>query len=98
MSVWGEGERTTTERIPDLEERTSRWSLRDLPQQEPPRSENDTPRMKPVRPGSYRGHRNEISVDTWLFQMHQYFEICYTNEITKVPFASSLLKDNAGIW
>ena len=46
----------------------------------------------------FSGRRTEMSVDTWLFQMRQYFDNCKAEDNQKVPYASSLLKDDAIIW
>ena len=56
------------------------------------------PSFKPVRPDTFRRCQDKTLVEAWLFQLHQYFEICSVSERSQVPFAASLLRDNAALW
>ena len=56
------------------------------------------PSFKPIRPDTFRGCQDKTLVEAWLFQLHQYFEICSVSERSQVPFAASLLRDNAALW
>lgn len=53
--------------------------------------------FKPTKPDFFQGKRGE-STDAWLFQVQQYFELCAIDSRMQVPFAASLLRDNAAIW
>ena len=59
---------------------------------------SDHPKFKPIRPDTYSRRQDKTTVEVWLFQLRQYFEACKTSEEHQVPFAASLLRDNAAIW
>jgi Retrotransposon gag protein/Zinc knuckle len=52
---------------------------------------------KPVKPPLYSGKISQ-PVDTWLFQMEQYFLATAVEPQRRIPFAASFLTDNAAIW
>ena len=53
--------------------------------------------LKPTKPDTFYAKRRE-SVEAWIFQVQQYFNLCQTPANLQVPFASSLLHDHAAIW
>ena len=83
------------ERVTELEERIRRMRLDEGSVLS---NMSNLPRIKPVHPGTFTGQHDEMIVDTWLFQMHQYFEACKVEDDIKVPYASSLLKEDAAVW
>src|SRR4051795_3571325 len=54
-------------------------------------------RLKLAKPKTFGGKSNE-SVDTWIFQVEQYFRITESPEDKKIPFAASFLTDHAATW
>jgi hypothetical protein len=54
-------------------------------------------KLKPAKPNTFGGKSNE-SVDTWIFQIEQYFRITESPEDKKIPFAASFLTDHAATW
>ena len=56
------------------------------------------PIYQPIRPDTFAGMKKGQTVEAWLFQLRQYFEACQMDSNIQVPFAASLLRDEAAIW
>src|SRR4051812_14212108 len=54
-------------------------------------------RLKPAKLETFGGKSNE-SVDTWIFQIEQYFRITESPEDKKIPFVASFLTDHVATW
>ena len=52
---------------------------------------------KPDKPSAFTGRRGE-SVDSWLFQLEQYFNLTELPEDRQAFFAASFFKENAALW
>ena len=70
----------------------------------PPPPENPPPlevqrmvNLKPKRPTTYSGHRNE-SLEAWIFQMDRYCQLLPVPAPNRVSFAGTFLKDHAAMW
>ena len=53
--------------------------------------------FKPTKPDMFSGRRNE-SLDSWLFQVEQYMELCKLPVQVYVQYATTLLRENAMVW
>jgi hypothetical protein len=53
--------------------------------------------IKPDKPANFLGRRNE-SVDSWLFQLHQYFALVPIPVERQPFFAATFFKENAALW
>ena len=53
--------------------------------------------FKPAKPDTFTGKRGE-SLDSWLFQVEQYMDLCQLQQATRVQYTTTLLKDNAMVW
>jgi hypothetical protein len=54
--------------------------------------------LKPVRPDIFDGS-STLSVETWIFQLQQYFDLVgVVNQEQRALFASSLLRGHASVW
>ena len=61
--------------------------------------------FKPVRPESFDGKRDALTVNTWIYQLQVYFNLIEVSDNTvelsdevKINLASSLMKGNAASW
>jgi Retrotransposon gag protein len=61
--------------------------------------------LKPVRPGSYEGKHDSLTVETWLYQVEQHLALVQIgapstpiNDVTKISYASSLFTQTAATW
>lgn len=54
--------------------------------------------VRPPKPDTFGGRREE-NVETWLFQVKQYLDLCkIEDEKTQVQMAAAFLKDTAAVW
>ena len=63
----------------------------------PPQGLQHVVNLKPERPPTYSGKRNE-SLAAWLFQMERYCQLLPVPENNRVEFAGTFLKDHAAMW
>jgi Ty3 transposon capsid-like protein len=63
----------------------------------PPQGLQHVVNLKPERPPTYSGKRNE-SLAAWIFQMERYCQLLPVPANNRVEFAGTFLKDHAAIW
>ena len=71
-------------------------ALEQQPQNPPPEVQRMV-NLKPERPTTYSGHRNE-SLEAWIFQMDRYCQLLLVLIPNHVSFAGTFLKDHAAMW
>ena len=89
----------------NLEQRLSQVQQQPVPQVQNFSSSNLSPvvnqvlPMKIPAPETFEGRRDATAVDTWIFQLIQYFQLYPTlQESQKVQYATTLLRKDAAIW
>ena len=53
--------------------------------------------LEPSKPQAFGGRLGE-SIDTWIFNVEQYFLLVQVTDDKKIPFAASYLTENAATW
>ena len=61
--------------------------------------------LRPARPEPYEGKRDALTVETWIYQVEVHLNLLQVanpnlviDDVTRIQFASSLLKGNAVNW
>ena len=61
-------------------------------------STSSVPRLQPVKPDTFSGALDGISVDAWIFQMRMFFEYHRVTDEETVRYSAALLTDDAAAW
>jgi hypothetical protein len=57
------------------------------------------PVLKPAKPDTFDGSKPGNRVDSWLFQLNEYFSACGVhNDLERVAYAGAMLRGAAGTW
>jgi hypothetical protein len=69
-------------------------------QQQPTSSSSPSLTLKPPRPSLFTGNNMNATttIDSWLFELDNYFGVMNVTDVQKVAYAVSCLRENATIW